>query len=117
MIKQFKLEYVKKNRKEVECVILAKYCHLYNMRFNPVFAELLGNKGTISETTKNTNGTVIIRWTELLNTDKFKIRYGSNKLGNYDILKIVQKTPFLITCKVSEYRNHSKVENNLIKTA
>ena len=114
MLRTYKRDTIKIKGREVDCFIFATYEHLYNMKYNPVVVELLSGGGTISQASKNKKGCIYVPFEEMMKHDKFKIKYKNGR-WNYDVLKIAQKTPFFITCKVSMYRDGKKVEDITLK--
>lgn len=91
-------------KQEIKGIIIGKYEHLFDLKKSPVFATLLGGKGSLSSVTRQTDGIVYIPWSSLKDVSKLKVCYGKGSQFRYEVWRDIKVEEYIVTCDVTEYK-------------
>lgn len=89
---------------EIKGIIIGKYSHLFDLKKSPVFATLLGGKGSLSSVTRQTDGIVYIPYAALKDVSKLKVCYGKGSQFRYEVWRNIVVEEYIVTCDVTEYK-------------
>lgn len=95
---------------EIKGIIIGRYEHLFDLKKSPIFATLLGGKGSLSSVTRQTDGVVYIPWSSLKDVSKLKVCYGKGSCFRYEIWRNIKVEEYIVTADVTEYRPERKVK-------
>lgn len=95
-------------KQEIKGIIIGKYSHLFDLKKSPIFASLLGGKGSLSSVTRQTDGIVYIPWSSLKDVSKLKVCYGKGSQFRYEVWRDIKVEEYIVTCDVTEYRPERK---------
>ncbi len=111
---KFNVEQISYNGTKEAGIIIGTYTHKWKLKYHPLFACLLKNKGTISKTTRQKNGVVYIPLSELHPIKKLKIVSGKDDYYTYRILRNIkiEAGGYLVTCEATDYNRDGKIEFN-----